>query len=242
MNFMKKVFEGKTGKENGEIHLQFQKFSRGEFRNRALISAKKSKSSEKYTIKTSPEFGNGLVKEVAKKLGSKETLVKGAIVSTLDLKESLQPKDVKQFRGVKRYLIQREMSGDEVLSLLEDYPKAFFGLSFKTSDGKTELKIKPKAPKSGKPGSKGEKKPKANFCTLKTTDKELGEGFVFESDNWNAAEINHTFFIDKIIIPGELKDETDYKLVREKALRKGRIVRDAVIDGETIKTEKEFLA
>ena len=41
---------------------------------------------------------------MAEKLGQEKTTVKGAIVSTSDLKEELQPKDVKQFQGVKRYL------------------------------------------------------------------------------------------------------------------------------------------
>ncbi len=237
MNFIKNIFDG----DPGEIaHIQFQKFSRGEFRNRAIISAKNAKTSDKFTIKTSPEFGNDLVRIAAKKLGQEKVGVKGAVVSTSDLSEDLKPKDIKQFRGVKRHLIDREMSGEEILRLLDKFPKLFFGLSFKTQD--SNLKIKDKAPKTGKPGSKDDEKPKANFCTLKTTDREIAKSFVFEKEGWETAEIVHTFFVDKIVIPDELKDETDYKLVREKALRKGRIVREATIDGEEIKTEKEFVA
>lgn len=234
MNFIKKIFDGKTDEET---HLQFQRFGKGEFRNRALIQAKKS--GEKITLKTSAEFGNEFVKMVAKKLSSNQALVKGAIVSTLDLKDDLNPKDVKQFQGIKRYLIEREMSGEEILEILKDFPKAFFGLSFKSES--TELKIKPKAPKSGKPSSKNEGKPKADFCTIKTSDDKIANELVFEKENWKTASINHTFFIDQIIIPEELKNEKDYKVIRERALRKGRIVRDAIIDGKMIKSEKEFL-
>jgi len=39
MNFVKKVFEGNIDES---VHLQFQKFSKGEFRNRALIKLKKT--------------------------------------------------------------------------------------------------------------------------------------------------------------------------------------------------------
>ena len=53
--------------------------------------------------------------------------------------------DKKQFQGVKRYLIDKEMSGDEIVKVLDEFPKAFFALSFKTVDGSTEIKIKPKA-------------------------------------------------------------------------------------------------
>jgi len=45
MNFIKKVFDESIDEE---VHLQFQKFSKGEFRDKALIKAKKSK--DKYTI------------------------------------------------------------------------------------------------------------------------------------------------------------------------------------------------
>ena len=77
MNFIKRVFEGKS--DEG-IHLQFQKFSRGEFRNRALIKARRT--GEKYTIITTAEFANEMVKIVAHELGSNKRNVSGAIVST----------------------------------------------------------------------------------------------------------------------------------------------------------------
>jgi len=38
MNFIKRVFDKKI---DDETHAQFQKFSRGEFKNRAMIKAKK---------------------------------------------------------------------------------------------------------------------------------------------------------------------------------------------------------
>ncbi|MCH8945823.1 MAG: hypothetical protein IIA85_02780 [Nanoarchaeota archaeon] len=230
MNFIKKIFDGEIDET---VHLQFQKFSKGEFRNRALINAKKS--GKKYTIRTTAEFANGLVKIVAEKLGSQKTLVAGAIVSTSDLKEELNPKEIKQFQGVKRYLIEKEMSGEEILELLEKLPKAFFALTF--SYGEYNLKIKPKIPKSGKPGKKNEK-PKVNFCTLKTTDSEITRDFIFEKPDFKKAEINHTFFIEEIIKP---EGETDFVKIRKLAKKKGHIIREAVIDDETINSKKEFV-
>jgi hypothetical protein len=232
MNFIKKIVD-KNFDES--VHLQFQKFSKGEFRNKAIIEAKNSKG--KYTIKTSPEFANELVRDVAEKIRDEKVKVTGAIVSTLDLKNDLEFKEVKQFQGVKRYLIENEMSGSEILELLNKFTKNFFALSFKTPNGNTELKIKPKAPKSGKPG-KGDEAPKADFCVLKTTDRELAEGFIFEKVDFKEAKVNHTFFIDKIEIPEELKKSEDFALIREKSKRVGKIVRKSEIDG--VKDEKEF--
>jgi len=231
MNFIKKVFDGNIDEE---VHLQFQKFSKGEFRNKAIIEAKNSK--EKYTIKTSAEFANGLVRIMAERLGEDRTNITGAIVSTSDLTGELDFKEKKQFQGVKKYLIDKEMSGTEIINLLDKFPKTFFALTFNV--GENKLKIKPKAPKSGKPG-KGKEAPKADFCSLKTTDKEIGENFVFEKTGFKTAKIYHTFFIEDIIMP---EGETDFAKIREMAKRKGKIVRNAVIDGREVVSEREFVA
>ena len=233
MNFIKKIFKNKP---DNLVHLQFQKFGKGEFRDRALISARKS--GNKYTISTTAEFANELVREVAEKLGSGKTRVIGAIVSTSDLKEELDFKEIKQFQGVKRYIIDKEMSGDDILSLIEKFPKAFFALSFNCDKDSTILKIKPKAPKSGKPGKKGEK-PKPNFCKITTTDKMLAEDFVFEKLDFKKADINHKFIINEIIQP---EGETDYARIRELAKRKGEIIREALIDGKEIRKKIGFEA
>jgi len=230
MNFIKKIFEGK---EDESVHLQFQKFSKGEFRNRAIIIAKNS--SGKYSINTTYEFANGLIEKLAEKLGDRKTNVTGAIISTQDLAEDLDFKNKKQFMGVKQYIIEKEMSGKEITELINKFPKAFFGLSFKTQD--SELKVKAKAPKSAKPSTKGEEKPKADFCKLKTTDREIAKDFIFEKPEFKKAEIIHTFLITDLILP---KDEKDFAKMREKAKRKGKIIREVVIDGQVMKYEKDF--
>jgi hypothetical protein len=235
MNFIKKIVDGTI---DNSVHLQFQKFSKGEFRDKAFIEAKKM-AGGKYVIKTSAEFANELVRFVAKNLGKEKTRVTGAIVSTSDLIGVLEFKEKKQFQGVKRYLIDKEMSGDEIINLLEKFPKTFFALSFEV--GENKLKIKPKAPKSGKPG-KGDKKPKVDFCVLKTTNRQLVESFVFEKPSFSKAEINHTFFIEEIIVPEELKKSEDFVKMREESKRKGKIVRKAIIDEQEIKKEIEFEA
>jgi len=56
MNFIKKIFDDAVDES---VHLQFQKFSKGEFRNRGLIEARKT--GKGYSIKTSAEFANGLL-------------------------------------------------------------------------------------------------------------------------------------------------------------------------------------
>lgn len=231
MNFIKKVFDEKIDES---IHLQFQKFSKGEFRDRALIKAKKVK--DKYTISTGNEFANDFVRILSEKLGDNKTSVSGVIVSTLDL-VGLDYQSKKQFMGIKQYVIKKEMSGKEILNLLDKFPRAFFALSFEIENNL--LKIKPKAPKSAKPSTKGDDKIKPDFCKLVTNDSSIGKSFVFERPDFKDAEITHTFFINKLILP---QGETDFAKVREMAKRKGKIVRKALIDGKEIISEKEFEA
>lgn len=234
MNFVKKIVEGKVDEL---VHIQFMKFSRGEFKERAILKVKKTKN--KYAITSGPEFANEMVLLMAKKLGNKSTKVTGAIVSTSDLKDKVDFVDIKQFQGVKRYLIDKEMTGGEISNLVEKFPKTFFGLSFDVDDN-NKLKIKPKAPKSGKPG-KGDDEPKADFCKLVTTDIEIGQSFVFEKENFKEAKIKHNIFIDEIIMP-EDKDKMTLAEIRETAKRRGRIVRFSDIDGVKDERTYEFVA
>ena len=233
MNFIKKIINKEIDES---VHLQFQKFSGGEFKNRALIQAKQSKG--KISINTSAEFANELIRIAAEKIQDKTVRVTGAVVSTNDLKNDLEFKEIKQFQGVKRYLIDKEMSGKDILKLLDKFPKTFFALSFEM--GEDKLKIKPKAPKSGKPGSTRGEKPKADFCKIITTDINIGKNFVFEKPDFKEAHIVHDYFIEEIIIPKELKDEKNYAKVREMSKRKGKIIRKSEIDGQTSERIIEF--
>jgi hypothetical protein len=244
MNFIKKAFEGV---KDDSVHLQFQKFSKGEFRNKAIIKAKLG-GGGKYTVWTGAEFANDLVRAVAEKVGSDKVSVTGAIVSTRNLKEEpvfselLAHADVKQFQGVKRFLVNTEMSGEEILKFLNECPKSFFALTFATEKDDTKLKIKPKAPKSSKPGKSDEEGPKADFCNLKTKDAELAKSFVFEKPDFKEAQIKHTIFVEQMIIPDDLKSSKDFAKIREEAIRKGRIIREGKIDDQDVKKEFEFEA
>jgi len=235
---IKKIFDGECDEE---VHNEFLKFGRGIFKNKYLISAKKQKDS--WNIKTGPEFANSLVRIMAEKLGNSKTQITGVIVSTLKLKEEpefskiLTNCEVKQFMGIKQFKISQELSGNELTELLNKFPRAFFALSFKTSD--SELKIKPKAPKSAKPSTATDKEPKIDFCSLKTTDKAITKELFFDVGDFKEIRINHTLKIDDIIYP---KNEKDPIKVRELSKRKGILIRNIEADSKKTSSEKEFLA
>lgn len=237
--FIKKIFEGK---KDEWTHVQFQKFSRGEFKNRAMIRVKNSNG--KFIIDTTSEYARELVRIMGEKLGSEETHVTGALISAFEL-TGFKYEGKSNAIGIKKYLIDRKFKGNEIVELCNNFPKAFFGLSFKVGD--EELKIQTKSPKSSKSASSGKKEDeelKIDFCKLKTSDKKIVDGLLFDSEekDFKKVEVKHDFIISDIVIPSELKNEKDFAKVREKALRKGKIIRELNIDGKKIKKEAEFEA
>ena len=142
---MKKIFDGEFDKG---VHVAFLKFGRGIYKNKYLIEGKRQVKN--WSVKAGAEYTNFLVRWC---LNASEERVKlsGAIVSTLDLRDEInfELKKVSNFQGVRKHVVDTEVEGKEILTLMDKYPKAFFALSFKGDD--FVLKIKPKAPASGKP-------------------------------------------------------------------------------------------
>jgi len=226
--------------------MQFQKFSKGEFTGKAMVRIKNSKG--KFNISTTAEYAKEFIMTLAEKLSDKSVQVSGALISALNL-EGFDYQEKKSAIGVNKYLIDKEMSGIKILELCEKVPKAFFGLSFKTED--FDLKVQPKSPKSSKGSSSGKKegkKTKINFCKLKTTDKNIVKNLLFDKEfenlNFKNVEIKHDFIINEIIINEELKQEykNDFAKIREKAKRKGKIIRRINVDEKEIVKEVEFEA
>jgi hypothetical protein len=139
--------------------------------------------------------------------------------------------------GIKQFKVDHSISGKDILGLLDSFPKAFFALTF--GAGNSELRIKPKAPKSAKPSTKEEDSVKADFCKLVTSNPSIGKDFVFERPEFKTAEISHDFVVEGIVFP---PGEKDFAKIREMAKRQGKILRKAVIDGKEIKSEIKFSA
>jgi len=237
-SFIKKIF---LGKSDEFVHLQFQKFSRGEFIEKSMINASKSK--DKYSISTTAEYANELVRSIAEHMKNNEkTQVSGVLVSTRNLKEIpefhqlLANVEVKQFMGIKQFKINTQMSKEEILNICNLLPNSFLALSFSVNG--TDLKIKPKAPKSAKP-STSDKGPKVDFCKIKTNDESLVKELIFDVDKFKSIKIKHKYLITDIILP---KNQTDPAKIREMAIRKGKIIREVEVDGITHNKEAIFEA
>ena len=221
-----------------EVHVDFLKFGRGEYKDKYLIECKKQ--AKNWSLKTGPEFVNYLVKKSLENLNGAEE-IKGIIVSTMDLSEEVDFEIVKKgnFQGIRKLTINTSIEPSKILELMEKYPKVFFALSFKGED--FVLKVKAKAPKSGKPGKESEDGPKVDFCSLKTNDESLIKEILFGVGDFKEAKINHTIKIDGIIYPEDMEDLKPAE-IRAKSKKKGIILRKAIVDGKETITEAEFTA
>jgi len=220
-NIFKKIAEGIN---DFEVHSEFIKFSKGTFENRYLIECKKQK--KMFSLKTSAEFSNYLVRNCLKKING-EVSIKGIIISTFPLNLDFPVEKIKKYMGIQQSVINTNVQASKILEIVEKYPRVFFGLSFSGED--FTLKIKEKAPKSGKPSSKGEDAPRADFCYLKTKDYSIVEDLLFDCKHSDEVRISHTIKIEDIILP---KDEKDPVQIRELARRKGKIIRKINFDNQ----------
>ena len=229
---IKKIFDKKI---DDEVHSDFLKFGRGEYKNKYMIEAKKQKG--RWAIKTGPEWANYLVRKGLERVSGKVN-VTGVIVSTIKVEVPFS-KETKQFMGIKQYKVNGEVDTKEVLSFMNQYPRLFYALTFSLPD--YELKIKAKAPKSAKPSTKGDKEIKVDFCSLKTNNPEIAKEIFFDYPIFDVIAIRHTIKISDVIYPNEfskMKPED----VRERSKRKGVVVREITVDGRTERKEASFEA
>lgn len=234
---MKDVIHKIFSKEiDDSVHNALIKFSRGDFENRYLIEAKKQK--EKWSIKTSAEYVNYIVRACLGKVFG-ELDISGVIVATFNVQEKAQfpIERIKQFMGVKQAVVNTKISPDKIISLMDQFPRAFYALSFVTE--KIELKIKAKAPKSAKPPTKGDKEVSVDFLVLKTSDDSIIKDILFDLSVFKEVSGKHTIQINEIILPEGIEDPAE---LREKAKRKGKVIRILNVDGKEIKSEADFEA
>lgn len=232
---MKKIFDGVF---DDEVHTNFLKFGRGEYKDKYLLEGKKQ--AKKWAIKAGAEYANLLTRKCLEKMGDSAE-VTGVIVSTRDLRDEspIEFSKVSNFQGVRKHVVDGEIEPTKVFELMDKYPKAFFALSFKGD--KFVLKIKPKAPASGKPGKDKEDGPACDFCSLKTEDRSLIDYLFFGIGDFNEVKVKHQINVTDIVYPSNIEELSPAE-VRELAKRKGKIIRTATVDGKEQVNEANFVA
>ncbi|MCK5449851.1 hypothetical protein KAI32_03220 [Candidatus Pacearchaeota archaeon] len=230
---MKKIFDSVFDEE---VHSDFLKFGRGEYKNKYLIDGKKQ--AKKWAIKTGAEYANFLVRKCLEKIdGSVD--IKGVIISTSDLRDEInfEIKKVSNFQGVRKHVIESNVESSQILDLMEKYPRVFFALSF--SGDNFVLKIKPKGPKSEKKG-KDDEGPVVDFCSLKTENQEIIDELFFGVGDFKEVFVSHTINVTDIVYPANVESLKPAE-IREIAKRKGIVIRNVNADGIEKTSEAEFV-
>ncbi len=218
-SFIRKIFEKEVDEQ---VHRQFVRFGRGEFKKKAALNLIKS-----FSIKArgSFEYANDFVSLLA----DFPVKFSGIILSKEQIPELGQAKK-------KSELFVYDVSCDsEVIRKIKD--KAYIMLL----DGEGErlsLKMKKKLPK---PGKGGEAKVDDKFCQLEADLKywpKIKEAFFWDLDG-KKAQVTHDFLINEIVLP---KGEKDFEKIRLLARRAGKIVRNLVVDGKESSREESFEA
>ena len=234
MTVIKKIFDGIF---DDEVHGAFLKFGRGGYKNKYLLEGKRQ--SKNWSVKAGAEYVNFLVRRCLERIEGK-VAVRGIIVSTLDLKNEIGFDIVKtgNFQGIRKNVINTEVETSDVLGLMDKFPRVFFALSFSGDD--FVLKVKAKAPKSGKPGS-GDEKPVVDFCSLKTRDVSIVDELFFGVGDFREVNVNHVINVEDIVYPDDLESLKPAE-VRELSKRKGFVVRNVSVDGVGKVSQAEFVA
>src|SRR3989338_1207720 len=219
MNFIKKIFMGKSEED---AHRQFVRFGKGEYGRRALLCLRKTKNVK---IKSSFEFANDFVLFVA---GLDEVKFEGNIWS----KQEISGLSGKKKEG--KYIYEVKNMGSGQIKKIADQVYCFL----LNGDGNgIKLRIKAKLPKPGKTEDKIDDK----FCQLELDEKyykAVKEDFFWDLPDCEKANIEHKFIITEIVMPKT--NEKDFAKIREMAKRKGKIIRIANVDGKKIITELSF--
>ena len=232
---MKKIFDGVF---DAEVHANFLKFGRGEYKNKYLLEGKKQV--KKWAIKAGAEYANLLTRKCLEKMGDSAE-VKGVIVSTRDLRDEItfDIEKVSNFQGVRKHLINGNVNPAQIFELMDKYPKAFFALTFK-GEGFV-LKIKPKKPTDGKKSKKEGEDIVVDFCSLKTEDRGLIDYLFFGVGDFSEVRVRHQINATDIVYPANM-EELKPAEVRELAKRKGVVIRTATVDGIEHVSEARFVA
>ena len=228
MNFIKKLVEKEVDEK---VHRQFTRFGKGEYGGRFLLSLWKTK---KIKIKSSYEFANDLIALCSEFVNCKAS---GIVLSKQDISNVMKEKNIEANSESKKGglyfqsdIFSQELSGEQLKALEENSYSTLLDLEGKDF----KLKIKKKLPKPGK----NEDKIDGKFCQLEIVEKfysKIKEDLFWDLPDAKKINIKHKIIVESIILP---EDEKDFSKIRELAKRKGKIIREAEIDGQ--RTTKEY--
>lgn len=232
MNFIKKIFNGEIDED---VHFQFIRFGKGNYKGRFRLGLWKTK---KIKVKTSFEFANDLVLLCS---GFGDSKVSGIVFSKKKISDMMSENNIEGDSKAKKKglyyennIPEQELNEKQIIELEKESYSTLLDMEGKGF----KLKVKKKLPRPGK----SEKKIDPRFCVLETDEKfysKIKEDLFWDMPEAKKIDIAHEVIVEEIVMP---KGEKDFSKIREMAKRKGKVIRKAVIDEKEIVSEKEFEA
>ncbi len=228
MNIMKKIFEKKV---DDSLHRQFVRFGPGTFEARGVVRVKIG--AKKMRMWTSFEYGNYILKYIADHTEDDSIMIKGKIFSKTDFKLDFEKIHEKK-KGFYISTIDAQLPTENLQKIVKDLADEYILLDVTTSKATFKIKKSPHNPR-GKFDDK--------YCKI-SLDNEfmpLVEDLLFGlKGKFKEAIVDHMIIITEVVADEKLlqKDATAARLA---AKRKGKLVRNLTVDGETEVTEVDFL-
>ncbi len=256
MHFLKKIIDSPILDDPAEnykgVHRHFYRYSRGDFIGPAM---KISQTKSKLTLKGSHEYEDLILELVVSTISDPNTTfeIKGSLITGFDISESLNKLgfnwDLKKSTGktinFKAEIIDK-INRDRLLKSLDTFREnCYYLLSFNLNPT-CKVSTKKNIPQpSKKKVEEDDVNQRLQFCTgyLSNTEKNLNivlENSVpdFKTElpkSWKSIVILNNYKITDIILP---KKVTDSRLLRIKAIRKGKLFRTIEVNSEII--EKQY--
>jgi len=232
MNFIKKIDEKRIDES---VHSKFIRFGKGEYHGRFVMNFWKTKNIK---IKSSFEFANDFIL-ICSDFGN--CWISGVVLSKQDISKIMLKNNIKGNSETKKggLYYENNIPLQEIKKeQLQELEKASYFTLLDVEGNGFKLKIKKKLPKPGKDEAKTDDK----FCQLEADEKyypKIKEDFLWDLPESKKIQLKHSIFVKEIIMP---EGEKDFAKIRELAKRKGKIIRNAYIDGKEISVEYEFEA
>jgi len=219
---IKKIFQNKI---DNLLHLQFVRFSRGIFENRAIVNISRN---GKIKISGTYDVASDIALFAA--FLAKRINFSGILISR---------EEIMEFKGEKkRGLFVYELNQSITYEQLEKISKNAFAMLFDCSEEGISLKTKKTLPK---PSPKSAGKVKDKFCVAQLDIKFwplVKEEFLFDLPEGKKYYISNKYEINELILPENEKDSEKLRLLTK---RKGKVTRKSIVDSKEIIQEKSFI-
>ncbi len=236
--------------ENMKIHRHFYRYSRGEFIGPAI---KITKTSSKITLKGSHEYEDLIQEIVAKKISEETVNIKGSLITGTDISEQISNYGlswvIKKSSGKTKNFksdIDDTINVNLLLRIIDELRNNSYLLISFTHSTTCKVTTKKRIPQPSKKKTEDDELDKRiQFCTGVIPSNNKSISLILDSTlsdfkddaskNWKSIAITNNYYIKEIELPKNVKNS---QMLRILAIRKGKLVRSVVIDGEM--QEKQY--